>query len=60
MREEGARALYRGLTPTMIALLPNWAVYFSVYEGLKQTLAPPLSSSSDGTCSLVLMCECSN
>ncbi|XP_057964290.1 nicotinamide adenine dinucleotide transporter 1, chloroplastic [Malania oleifera] len=37
-RKEGLRGMYRGLAPTVLALLPNWAVYFAMYEQFKSFL----------------------
>jgi len=38
LREEGLRGLYRGLAPTLIALPPNWGIYFCTYEALRNYL----------------------
>ncbi len=38
LREEGMHGLYRGLGPTLIALPPNWAIYFCSYEAFRTYL----------------------
>lgn len=38
IKKEGMRGMYRGLSPTILALIPNWAVYFTVYDQFKALL----------------------
>ena len=37
MREEGLGALYRGITPSLIGMVPYSAAYYYCYEGLKSS-----------------------
>ncbi|KIO20317.1 hypothetical protein M407DRAFT_245857 [Tulasnella calospora MUT 4182] len=38
---DGLKGLYRGLGPTMLGYLPTWAIYFTVYDGVKGWLGQP-------------------
>jgi Mitochondrial carrier protein len=35
---DGVKGLYRGLGPTITGYLPTWAIYFSLYDGIKTRL----------------------
>ena len=48
VRDEGVRGLYRGLGPTLAALLPNWAVYFTVYDRMKGLLGADAAHVAQG------------
>jgi solute carrier family 25 folate transporter 32 len=40
IREEGVRGYYRGLSASLWAFIPNWSIYWVIYEELKRDLAP--------------------
>ncbi|ORX88992.1 mitochondrial carrier [Basidiobolus meristosporus CBS 931.73] len=43
--ENGLRGWYRGLGPTIFGYLPTWAIYFTVYDYLKQELPLKIGDS---------------
>ncbi|KAI0786827.1 mitochondrial NAD transporter [Abortiporus biennis] len=47
LKYDGFRGLYRGLGPTILGYLPTWAIYFAVYDGIKNYFGEtPVPSSS--------------
>lgn len=37
-RTEGVRGMYKAVGPTLVAYMPSWAVYFTVYDATKRHL----------------------
>jgi solute carrier family 25 folate transporter 32 len=35
-KHDGLRGFYRGLGPTLMGYLPTWAIYFYMYDGIKE------------------------
>ncbi|KIJ54845.1 hypothetical protein M422DRAFT_24741 [Sphaerobolus stellatus SS14] len=47
LMRDGIRGLYRGLGPTILGYIPTWAIYFTVYDGIKTKFGePPLGGTS--------------
>lgn len=44
----GLKGLYRGLGPTIAGYLPNWGIYFSVYDAVKRHMANEGALSETG------------
>eukprot|EP00834_Sanchytrium_tribonematis_P001288 NODE_30_length_37342_cov_0.449507.p15 type:complete len:286 gc:universal NODE_30_length_37342_cov_0.449507:3816-2959(-) len=66
-KQEGLKGNYRGLSPTLMGYLPTWAIYFSLYETLKDKMhyyeqkglisnyaAYSVSAMSAGVCSTAI------
>eukprot|EP01133_Synstelium_polycarpum_P011904 gene11904-13870_t len=47
VEKQGVRALYVGLKPTLLGLVPTWSIYFSTYTYLKATLSEGLGIGID-------------
>jgi len=37
-RQEGFQAFYKGLGTTMLGYIPNWAIYFTIYQWSKNNM----------------------
>jgi solute carrier family 25 (mitochondrial folate transporter), member 32 len=41
LRTHGIHSHYRGLGPTILACLPTWAIYVTVYDDMKGVFGEP-------------------
>lgn len=46
LKEEGLRSYYRGLSASLWAFVPNWAIYWYAYESFKRAYTPPGENST--------------
>jgi len=49
LNHDGFRGLYRGLGPTVLGYLPTWAIYFAVYDGIKNHFGEASLADVTGT-----------
>ncbi|KAG8951156.1 hypothetical protein FRC03_012626 [Tulasnella sp. 419] len=56
---DGVKGLYRGLGPTMLGYLPTWAIYFTVYDGIKRKFGGDAQGPSANSWSLHLFASMS-
>lgn len=53
LKEEGIRGCYRGLGTSLITLIPNYAIYFTVYNQMKSYMCNKTSSNDGAKIQLV-------
>jgi len=46
IRQEGGRACFKGLSPTLAGIIPTWGIYFSVYESTREALSSSFPDAS--------------
>ncbi|CAN8065104.1 unnamed protein product [Agarophyton chilense] len=46
LKEEGFASYYRGLSASLWAFVPNWAIYWYAYESFKRAYTPPGKNST--------------
>ncbi|KYR00569.1 mitochondrial substrate carrier family protein [Tieghemostelium lacteum] len=54
-RPGGVKNLYSGLKPTLLGLVPSWAIYFTTYNYLKTVISPRLLGSDQNSTSVHIL-----
>ncbi|KAL0477659.1 nicotinamide adenine dinucleotide transporter [Acrasis kona] len=52
-QQEGIRAFYKGLTTTLLAYIPNWAIYFTAYQYAKTKCSQTFPNQNDNVINIL-------